>query len=1190
LVNEEKQFVHLHLHTQYSLLDGATRIERLVKVARERKDKAVAITDHGNMYGMVSFYKKCIDNGIKPIIGSEFYLCNDMLNKSGKPHLAHLVILAKNNVGLKNLIKLNSIAWLQGFYYKPRIDYNTLGKFSDGLICLSACLAGDIPQFLLQSMTDEAEKLALRLKAMFAPGDFYIEIQDHGIIDERIVLPKLIELARKLDIPVVATNDTHYINKEDAELQDVLMCVQMGKTLDDPDRLRFESDQLYYKTHEEMLELFRDCPEAVFNTADVADKCNVTLDFKTKHYPRFTVPEEFNGTKTEYLKKLTFEGLERIYGTPLRQDVTDRANYELELFAKENFEDYFLVVGDFIKYGKSIGVPIGPGRGSAAASIVAYALGITLLCPLKNDLYFERFMNPERVSPPDFDIDFCPDRRGDVINYVIKKYGQDNVCQIITFGTMAAKAAIKDVARVLKMPYSEVDKITKAFPAKMPKAPALKKIFGLDDDPKWANTAVKELVDLYAGDPSIKRVVDLAINAEGMPRNSSIHAAGVVVCCDPVDMHVPLAKNGDMVTTQLDWRENEEMGLLKMDFLGLITLTDIDATLKLIKKLYGTDIDFYNMEYDDPKVYELIASGDTDGVFQVESGGFTKFAKELKPTKLDDIFIAGAIFRPGPIDEIPRFLKNKRNPDKIEYADSRFKPILEETYGVMVYQEQVMRICQDLAGYTMGQADNVRKIMGKKLADKLPEEKIRFMKGWVDPEGKKSIDGVLKRGMKPAVAEKLWADMEKFGSYAFNKAHTACYGYITYQTAYLKTYYKLEFYTSLINNRITKSDEVKKYVGKVRAHDIELLLPDINHSYAYFTVEGKALRFGLAALKGVGVGVVEAVTAERDRNGKFKDLNDFCQRVDNTALNKRFIESMILGGAFDCFGLKRSQLMQAYELILERVAADRRNSAAGQVSLFDTMLKQDSKLNVIKYPDIAEFNMQTLLKFEKEIVGAYISGHPLDNYRENFLAYNFNSSHFFREESEDYDEDGDANYIYPYTENGKAVTCGGLLLSEKRVTTRQGNREMAILEVEDLDGSYEVMVFPNVYERTKHLLKPDSFITIIGKVSIRSGEDEPIILAEKIEPWEIGNQVDTSVPKEVKPKAKRLLLKFDTTNNELLDDVLKILRKHFGQNQVVIKCSAQDKALNPKVTVDAGISVVNELCALLPPENIRVDE
>jgi len=1193
-----EKFVHLHLHTQFSLLDGAARIEKLVKVASERGDKAIAMTDHGNMYGAVRFFKACKANGIKPIIGTEFYVCNDISIKTGKPHLAHLIILAKNNEGYKNLVKLNSIAFLQGFYYKPRIDYNILSKHAEGLICLSACIAGDIPQFLLQGMDDEAEKLALRLKNMFAPDDFYIEVQDHGITDERIVLPKLFELAKKIDVKTVATNDVHYINKDDAEMQDILMCVQMGKFADDPDRLRFEVQELYYKTHEEMVALFQAHPEAISNTAEIAEKCNVALDFNSRFYPVFKLPDDFKGSKEEYLRKETRKGLERIYGTPLRQDVIDRAEYELGVLLREGYEDYYLVVADFLAYAYSIGVPVGPGRGSGAASIVAYALGITMVDPLRYDLYFERFLNPERVSPPDFDIDFCPHRRGEVVDYVIEKYGADNVSQIITFGTMAAKAALKDVARVLRMPYSEVDRMTKAFPVKLPKAPVLKKIFGLDEDPAWAEYATKELVDIYNSDPSVQKVVDIAIKAENMPRNTSIHAAGVVICCDPIDMHVPLAKNGDMVTTQFDMRETEEMGLLKMDFLGLLTLTDIDTTQRLVKKLHGVEIDFYNMEYDDPKVYELMSSGDSDGILQIESGGFTKFIKELKPTKFEEIIMAGALFRPGPMDEIPRYLKNKRDPEHIVYADPRLEPILRETSGVMIYQEQVMRICQELAGYTLGQADGVRKIMGKKLHDKLPAEKERFLNGWVDPEGKKSIDGVLKRGMKREVADKLWSEMEKFGSYAFNKAHSACYGYITYQTAYLKTYYTLEYYTALLNNRIANMDEVKKYVARVHDHNIEVLPPDINHSYAGFTVEVKALRFGLAALKNVGYTVCELVATERDKNGKFKDLNDFCERVDQTALNKRFLEGMILSGAFDCFGAKRSQMMQAYEGIVDRVVTDRKNNASGQVSLFNTVLKADNKLNKIQYPDIPEFTMANLLKFEKEAVGVYLSGHPLDDFKHKFNAYNFNSSMFERELKEGLEDDEEQEYIYTHVENGQAVVCGGLILSEKRVSTRNGHREMAILEIEDWEGSYEVMVFPNVYERTKSIIKADAFVTVHGKVSIREGEDEPIILAEKIELWGEDAEAGSIKPKD-KPKVeqkahkkevKRLLLKFDATNEELLEDVCRILRRHPGESQVIFKCSARESVFNAKLTVDAETVLVNELCALLPPENIKIDE
>ena len=1180
-----EDFVHLHLHTEYSLLDGAARIKKLVKILKERGATACAITDHGNMYGAVKFYEACKANDIKPIIGTEFYIVDDLNYKQGKPNPAHLIILAKNEVGYHNLIKLNSIAWTKGFYYKPRIDYNTLAEHAEGLICSSACLAGDIPRLLSKGLYEEAVKFGTKLRDMFAPGDFYIEVQDHGIEEQRKILPDLFRLAEDLGVKTIATNDVHYLYPEDAEMQDIMLCIQTGKTIDDPNRMRMDGNQFYLKTADEMKSVFASHPESIANTLEVAEKCNVELDFKSQFYPKFTAPD--GKDNTEYLWELVNEGLIKRYGE-ITPAIRERAEFEMNTLVKSGYVDYYLVVWDFINWSREHDVPVGPGRGSGAASILAYAIGITLIDPLKYDLWFERFLNPERVSPPDFDIDFCPVKREQTIDYVIEKYGEPNVSQIITFGTMAAKAAIKDVARVLKMPYSEVDKMTKLFPTKMPKSPAIEKVFGISGKPEDEQYAVPELKAMYDSDVLVQKIVDTAIKLENMPRNTSIHAAGVVICCDPISDHIPLAKNGDMVTTQFDKNETEHLGLLKMDFLGLITLTDLDLMIKLIKQRTGEDVDFYSRDfhYDDPNIYKLIGSGDNDGVFQLESGGISGFAKEMKPVNIEEIIVILAMYRPGPMDEIPTYIKNRKNPESIIYPDSKMKDVLDVTYGVMVYQEQVMKLCQVLAGYTMGQADGVRKIMGKKLADKLPIEKQRFIYGWEDPEGKKSIDGVLKRGMKLEDAEALWSQMEKFGSYAFNKAHAAAYAFITYQTAWMKYYHKIEFYTAIINNRITKNDELTHYMELARAHDIKILPPDVNKSLAYFSVEDDStIRYGLGGIKNVGVGLVESLVEERNKNGPFTSLQDFITRMGGQAHNKRFLESMIWSGAFDCFGVPRSQMIAVYETIVERVSSDRKSQNQGQITLFDNLLKEDKKLNIVEYPDIPEYTEQQKLKFEKQVLGVYVSGHILDQFRDKMKEFNFNSNMLIPTvvQSEDGEEE---MTIYEGLEDGKQVKCGGVLTNVKRMNTKVGNKEMAVVTVEDLYGTFEVLVFPKIYEKFKNILHVDNMMTFIGKISIKEG-DRPIILPEDIIVWKTDVPSQDEQPKNEEPKVcEKLYLKFDLTEEEVKDAVFEILERYPGTHPVVIKCSKQNKAFTFPTKVDGSTAMQNELYGYLMPENI----
>lgn len=1186
----EEKFVHLHVHTEFSLLDGAAKIKQLVALSAERGNKAVAITDHGNMYGTLQFYTECLSHGIKPIIGSEFYVCEDHKQRGGKPVLNHLILLAKNNEGYKNLLKLSSISFVDGFYYKPRIDYNLLEQYHEGIICLSACLAGSIPQMILQNRLEDAEKLALRLKGLFG-DDFYLEIQNHGIEEQKIVMVELAKMSKKLGIKLVATNDVHYINKEDAEMQDVLMCVQMGKQIDDPDRLKFQTQEFYLKTYEEMALAFQGYEEALETTVEIADKCDVVIKSKlhgelgleekyvlpaSKNYIPQYQPE--NGmTCFEFLKDMTYKGLYKKYKN-VTPEILERAESELTIIHDLGFVEYFLVVWDYINYARNHDIPVGPGRGSGAGSIVAYAISITLIDPLKYDLIFERFIHKERVSMPDFDVDFDYDRRGEVIEYVRRRYTNSNVALIVTFGTMAAKNALRDVARVLRMPYSEVDKISKEIPDKLPegikKPPVLKYYFGVTGKPENDKYIVPALKKMYDEDQFLRRIVDMAVKLEGFPRNTSTHAAGVLIAPDRVDNFVPLSRNGDDITTQYNMIELEQLGLLKMDFLGLRTLTDIDKAIKYVEKIHGVKIDFYDMEYDDPKVYELISSGDTDAIFQLESAGMKKFMKELKPDCLEDIIAGVSLYRPGPMDSIPRYVKNKQNPDKIVYAHPCLEPILNVTYGCIVYQEQVMKVLQVMGGYTMGQADNVRRIMGKKKVEKMAYEREKFINGWKDPSGKSDIPGAVALGVPREVAEQVFSEMESFASYAFNKSHAAAYAHLSYQTAYLRCYYEIEFLTAVLNNRITNADEIKKYVTYTRKQGHEVYPPDINKSETYFSVENGNLRFGLGALKNVGVQLMEDVIAERTNNGPFKSFDDFINRVSPQALNKRCIEALILSGAFDTFGKSRSQLMAVYEIAVDKVSKDRKSKAKGQFSLFDNMeLKSQDET---QFPDIREFNRETKLKFEKDILGVYISGHPLEEYMDKYKDFTLTSDML---EPETIEEEDETKYIYSL-KDGTPVTCGGILSKVKKHITKADKKEMAMITLEDIYGTIEVMAFPKVYTKYKDVLKEDDLFTITGRISIRDGET-PVVMAESFVRW------SAPAPKE-EQKNQKLCLKFDMQNKALYDKVYDTLLSYKGNSEVFSKCTTTEKKYKMPLKVNVVNHLINELNGLIGEENVIV--
>lgn len=1194
-----KDFVHLHVHTEFSLLDGIARVNKLVDITKERGYSAVAITDHGNMYGTLQFFEECIKAGIKPIIGCEFYICNDLHKKQGKDDIGHIILLAKNNKGYHNLMKLNEIAFCEGFYYKPRIDYDTLAKYSEGVICLSACLAGHIPSLILQRRYDEADALALKLKGMFAEGDFYLEIQNHNLPEQKIVNQYLAEMSKKFNIKMVATNDVHYLYKEDAEMQDVLMCVQMGKYLDDTDRLKFSTDEFYLKTYDEMMEAMQGFEEAVENTLEIAAKCDITIQTKSLgEIPsvdaKYKLPASKNyipvyKTTTgeepyEFLRRISYEGLYKKYKN-VTQELIDRLEMELGIVKEQGFVEYFLIVWDYINYAESQGIPVGPGRGSGAGSLVAYCSGITKIDPIRYNLFFERFINKERVSMPDFDVDFCMDRRGEVIEYVKRRYGVDHVAGIGTFGCMQAKNAIRDVGRVLRIPNPDVMKLTKLIPNKLPegikKPPVLKYYFGTTNKPENEKYIIPELRELYDNDENIKRIADMAIKLEGVPRNTSQHACGILIAPEPVANFVPVAKTDNERVTQYSMIELEHLGLLKMDFLGLRTLTDIKKACDYIYQNYGKKIDFYNMSYDDPKVFEMLAEGKTDAVFQLESAGFKKFMKELKPTCLEDIIAGVSLYRPGPMDSIPKFVRNKQHPDEVVYDDPCLENILDVTYGCIVYQEQVMKIVQVMAGYSLGQADNIRRIMGKKQVDKIDKEREKFINGWEDPEGKKSIPGAIKLGHDPKVADKIFNEMKEFAKYAFNKSHAAAYAHVTYQTAYLKYYYETEFITAILNDRIANADDIKKYVSFARSEGIQVLPPDVNKSTTYFNVENKAIRFGLGGLKHVGTALTDNIIKEREENGEYKSFDDFITRAVNVGVNKKAIECLILSGAFDAFGHSRSQYMAVYEKLVERAVKDKKSNQLGQLSFFG----EDKLVDTTDYPDIKEFNKKTLLKYERDIIGVYMSGHPLQDYVKRFDNYTLTSdmltSNVEDEVSEDDDYSEDKENTESALQDGQPFVCGGIITEVNKKRSKSG-REMCYMKLEDLKGTIEITFFSNAFSKYRNIIEEDNLVTVKGRINIRDGMP-PSAVGEVVILWK-DEEENSSKPK---PK-QRLCLRFDTKNPDIYSKVKNSIASYPGETQVVIKCVSSDKVFNYQQQVRINNYLINELSGIIGSENIVV--
>ena len=1194
-----KDFVHLHVHTEFSLLDGIARVNKLVDITKERGYSAVAITDHGNMYGTLQFFEECIKAGIKPIIGCEFYICNDLHKKQGKDDIGHIILLAKNNKGYHNLMKMNEIAFCEGFYYKPRIDYDTLAKYSEGVICLSACLAGHIPSLILQRRYDEADALALKLKGMFAEGDFYLEIQNHNLPEQKIVNQYLAEMSKKFNIKMVATNDVHYLYKEDAEMQDVLMCVQMGKYLDDTDRLKFSTDEFYLKTYEEMMEAMQGFEEAVENTLEIAAKCDITIQTKSLgEIPsvdaKYKLPASKNyipvyKTTTgeepyEFLRRISYEGLYKKYKN-VTQELIDRLEMELGIVKEQGFVEYFLIVWDYINYAESQGIPVGPGRGSGAGSLVAYCSGITKIDPIRYNLFFERFINKERVSMPDFDVDFCMDRRGEVIEYVKRRYGEDHVAGIGTFGCMQAKNAIRDVGRVLRIPNPDVMKLTKLIPNKLPegikKPPVLKYYFGTTNKPENEKYIIPELRELYDNDENIKRIADMAIKLEGVPRNTSQHACGILIAPEPVANFVPVAKTDNERVTQYSMIELEHLGLLKMDFLGLRTLTDIKKACDYIYQNYGKKIDFYNMSYDDPKVFEMLAEGKTDAVFQLESAGFKKFMKELKPTCLEDIIAGVSLYRPGPMDSIPKFVRNKQHPDEVVYDDPCLENILDVTYGCIVYQEQVMKIVQVMAGYSLGQADNIRRIMGKKQVDKIDKEREKFINGWEDPEGKKSIPGAIKLGHDPKVADKIFNEMKEFAKYAFNKSHAAAYAHVTYQTAYLKYYYETEFITAILNDRIANADDIKKYVSFARSEGIKVLPPDVNKSTTYFNVENKAIRFGLGGLKHVGTALTDNIIKEREENGEYKSFDDFITRAVNVGVNKKAIECLILSGAFDAFGHSRSQYMAVYEKLVERAVKDKKSNQLGQLSFFG----EDKLVDTTDYPDIKEFNKKTLLKYERDIIGVYMSGHPLQDYVKRFDNYTLTSDMLTSNVEDEVSEDDDFSEEKETTEStlqdGQPFVCGGIITEVNKKRSKSG-REMCYMKLEDLKGTIEITFFSNAFSKYRNIIEEDNLVTVKGRINIRDGMP-PSAVGEVVILWK-DEEENSSKPK---PK-QRLCLRFDTKNPDIYSKVKNSIASYPGETQVVIKCVSSNKVFNYQQQVRINNYLINELSGIIGNENIVV--
>jgi len=1087
------KFVHLHIHSEFSLLDGANRIKDLPVRAKELGMDSIAITDHGVMFGAIDFYKACKKEGVKPIIGCEVYVA-PRSRTDKQPgidnHYYHLILLAKNNEGYKNLSKLVSLSFVDGYYYKPRIDREILEKYHEGLICLSACLAGEVNQALLSGQNEKAEQVALWHKKVFG-DDYYIEIQNNGIKEQVLANQKLVQLARKLDIPLVATNDAHYLKREDAYNHEVLLCIQTGKRMSDEDRMKFDTDELYVKSPEEMAEYFKAFPDAIENTVKIAEQCNVEFEFGHTILPNYDVPPEYP-THYDFLKELCDKGLKKRYGKNLSEEIQKRAEYELSIIKKMGYVDYYLIVWDFIHYAKTNGIPVGPGRGSGAGSILAYAIEITDIDPIKYGLLFERFLNPERISMPDFDVDFSDERRQEVIDYVARKYGHDHVSQIITFGTMAAKMVIRDVARVLDYPYAEADALAKMIPNE------------IHITIKKALEQNKELKERYDTDEQTRKILDIAMGLEGMPRQASTHACGVVITKDPVDTYVPLYVRDGQINTQYIMTTLEELGLLKMDFLGLRNLTVIQNTIDMVKENHGIDVEF-DHDMSDPKVYKLWQDGNTSGIFQFESQGMTNFMKELKPDCLEDLIAGVSLYRPGPMDQIPRYIRGKQNPGHNEYTHPSLEPILNVTYGCMVYQEQVMQIVRDLAGYSLGRADLVRRAMGKKKLDVMAKEREVFIHGQVDEKGNIEVPGCVRNGIDEISANKIFDEMAEFAKYAFNKSHAACYAVVSYRTAYLKAYYPAEFMAATLNSYLGNLDKAPQYIDECKRLGIQILKPDINKSFEKFTVEDGKIRFGLGAIKNVGTIPVENIVKERKEKGEYKSFTDFCERVSELQVNKKCVESLIKAGAFQKFEQTRATLLASFEAIIDTIQSGNKKGFNGQVSMFDIGTKQekeDMEKQKYKFEEYEEMPEKEILSMEKEMLGIYISGHPLEKMREQIIhSTNINSLDLSKiaEQADTTNIEENTQQIQttkPKFVDGQKVKYAGIITSIKKKYTKN-NKIMAFITIEDLYGTAEIIAFENAVVNAGKSLIEENIVVVDGRLSIRD-DQEPTIIANEI--------------------------------------------------------------------------------------------
>ena len=1159
MAEKARNFTHLHLHTEYSLLDGACRIEGLMQRVKALGQTAVAITDHGVMYGCVDFYTAAKKAGVKPIIGCEVYVATrtrfDKVNRIDGSN--HLVLLCKNETGYKNLIKMVSAGFTEGFYNKPRVDHELLEEYHEGLICLSACLAGEIPQALLAGDYEKAKNLARYYEDLFGKGNYYIEIQDHGLDEQRTVLPLLVRLSRETGIPLVATNDAHYLEKEDSRMQHILICIQTNKTVNDDDVLEFGTDEFYVKSTDEMYELFSAWPEACENTNRIAEMCSFDFEFGVTKLPYFVAPDGMDNK--EYFVKLCRDGLLRRYGADVPEDIRARLDYEISIIDRMGYINYYLIVFDFINYAKSQGIPVGPGRGSGAGSLAAYCVGITNIDPIKYNLLFERFLNPERVSMPDFDIDFCYERRQEVIDYVIRKYGADHVAQIVTFGTMAARAAIRDVGRVLDMPYGTVDGIAKLVPME-PKMTLTK-----------ALSISRELKARYDADPQVKELIDMSLKLEGMPRHASTHAAGVVITREAADEYVPLATNDGNPVTQFTMTTIEELGLLKMDFLGLRTLTVIDDAEKMIRKREpGFSMDA--VPYDDQRVYAMLNAGETEGVFQMESGGMTQAVMGLQSKSLEDIIAIISLYRPGPMESIPTYIANRHNPGNVKYKTPQLEHILDVTNGCIVYQEQVMQICRELAGFSYGQADLVRRAMSKKKHDVMEKERQHFVHGNTEPGHE--CAGCVANGISETVANAIFDDMSSFASYAFNKAHAAAYAVVAYQTAYLKRHYPREFMAALLTSVLDNTGKVIEYTAECQRMGIRVLPPDINASDAGFTVEGKDIRFGLLALKNVGRNLIATVVRERSGT-PYRSLYDFCKRLHGTEINRRAVESMIKSGAFDNLEAKRRSMMDGVEGILKSVESEARRNLDGQIDLFGALDgEQESGRNVYKLPDSGEeYPYDILLQMEKEVSGLYLSGHPLDHYRPVIEKVSTcRISELVGENAHAYDEQN--------------VTLVCTVVRTKTINTKAGGM-MAFITVEDLSGSMEVLAFPKVLLAASEAVHDNAVVVIKGRVSYK--EDEPSkLIADSI--VDVERYEPDKIKTDIKSTKNGLWLKLSSMRSESFEETKNLLQIFEGNFPVYMYFEdTKQRMLAPKsLWCTQSDLLVSELERVLGAGNVKV--